>query len=129
VKIYENHYSLTSATGASEVFSLDFPQEAVIKKLTVQQLSGTDIAYTVALYNKDISSSTADESVKHTVIPDQSALAGDSVSLFQINYLHKNMEGTLSVPTRKIYLKMTATAAGAETWDVAIAGELITQPT
>lgn len=129
MKVYEKHYSLTSAAGTSEVFSLDFPQEAVIKKFTVQQLTGTDIAYSAALYNGDVSSSTADESVKYTVVPEQSALAGDSVSLFQVDYIHKNTEGTLTVPTTKIYLKLTAVAAGAETWDVAIAGELITQPT
>jgi len=129
VKVYEKHYVLTSATGeTAEVFALDFPQEVVISKLTMQQTSGTDLAYDVALYNSDVDGVAADAKVKFIVIPEQNALAGDAVGVFQGLYLHKNMEGTLTVPVHKIYLQLnTTTTAGGETWDVALAGEVVGQ--
>jgi hypothetical protein len=129
VKIYEKHYALTStATETDEVFALDFPHEIVISKLTIQQTSGTDLAYDAVLYNSDISAATADAKVKFIVIPEQNALAGDAVGVFQGLYLHRNMEGTLTVPIHKIYLQLnTTTTAGGETWDVALAGEVVGQ--
>ena len=129
MKVYEKHYVLTSATGeTAEVFALDFPQEVVISKLTMQQTSGTDLAYDVALYNSDVDGVAADAKVKFIVIPEQNALAGDAVGVFQGLYLHKNMEGTLTVPVHKIYLQLnTTTTAGGETWDVALAGEVVGQ--
>ena len=129
MKIYEKHYALTSASAETdEVFALDFPHEVVISKLTIQQTSGTDLAYDAALYNSDISAATADAKVKFIVIPEQNALAGDAVGVFQGLYLHKNMEGTLTVPIHKIYLQLNTPAAGAGvTWDVALAGEVVGQ--
>ena len=130
MKVYEKHYALTStASETDEVFALDFPQEVVISKLTIQQTAGTDIAYDAVLYNSDISAVSADAKVKFIVIPEQNALAGDAVGVFQGLYLHKNMEGTLTVPVHKIYLQLNTPsgAAGDETWDVALAGEVVGQ--
>lgn len=129
MKVYEKHYALTStATETDEVFALDFPHEVVISKLTVQQTAGTDIAFDAVVYNSDISAATADAKVKFIVIPEQNALAGDAVGVFQGLYLHKNMEGTPTIPIHKIYLQLnTSAAVGDETWDVALAGEVVGQ--
>lgn len=129
MKVYEKHYTLTStAAETDQVFALDFPQEAVIKKLTVQQTVGADLAYGAALYNSDVSGVSADAKIKFLVMPEQSALAGDAVGVFQGLYLHKNMEGTYTVPTRKIYIQLnTAAAVGDEAWEISIAGEVIVQ--
>ena len=129
MKVYEKHYALTSTiTETDEVFALDFPHEVVISKLTIQQTAGTDIAYDAVLYNSDISAATADAKVKFIVIPEQNALAGDAVGLFQGRWLYKNMEGTPTIPIHKIYLQLNTPAAGAGvTWDVAIAGEVVSQ--
>tara|TARA_B100000809_G_C14717694_1_gene380210 strand:- start:72 stop:467 length:396 start_codon:yes stop_codon:yes gene_type:complete len=131
VKVYEKHYALTStATETDEVFALDFPQEAVISKLTIQQTAGTDIAYGAVLYNSDVDGVSADAKVKFIVVPEQNALAGDAVGLFQGLYLHKNVEGGPTVPVRKIYLQLNTSAIpdpSDVTWDVALAGEVVIQ--
>ena len=133
MKVYEKHYALTSTAETagdehSEVFALDFPQEAVISKLTIQQTAGTDIAYGAVLYNSDVTGVSADAKVKFIVVPEQNALAGDAVGLFQGRYLHKNVEGGPTVPVRKIYLQLTTPdTVGDETWDVALAGEVVVQ--
>ncbi len=131
MKVYEKHYALTStATETDEVFALDFPQEAVISKLTIQQTAGTDIAYGAVLYNSDVDGVSADAKVKFIVVPEQNALAGDAVGLFQGLYLHKNVEGGPTVPVRKIYLQLNTSAIpdpSDVTWDVALAGEVVIQ--
>lgn len=131
MKVYEKHYALTSAdTLETEVFALDFPQEAVISKLTIQQTAGAaNIAYGAVLYNSDVTGGTPESNVKFTVVPEQNALAGDAVALFQGLYLHKNVEGGPTVPVRKIYLQLNTPdeTVGDETWDVALAGEVVIQ--
>ena len=129
MKPYEKHYSFSQASSSTgEVFEMEFPEYSIIKKFVVQQTGGTDISYTATIYNADPSSLSADAKVVHTVIPEQSAMAGDAVAIFQGDYLALNTEGTATVPVRKLYLELTATASDACTCEVAL-GSLITTAT
>lgn len=123
MRIYEKHYTLTQLdTSTGEVYSLGFPQEAIIKKVTVQQTVGTDVSFDVTFYNADPTSLTADEKVKHIVVPGQSALAGDAVAVLGGDYVFLNMEGKISDRSQSLYMELTATASTDNTWEVAVGG-------
>jgi hypothetical protein len=128
VKIYERHYSKTqNAATTSVLLALDFPYEAKLQKFVVQQTVGTAVNFAASVYNSDPDGLAANVLSKFTAIPEQSAAAGDAISVFGVDYVYRNMEGTPTNPVAKIYVVITATAAsGGATWEVAIGGDVIT---
>ena len=128
MKIYERHYSHTGVSYSSVVLTLDFPYEAQLQKFVVQQTVGTAVPFTASVYNSDPTGLAADVLSKFTVIPEQSAAAGDAISVFGADYVYRNMEGTPTNPVAKIYVVITATVGGSPgaTWEVAIGGDVVT---
>jgi len=127
VKSYEQHYSFSQATSStSEVYELAFPDQSIIKKFVVQQNGGTAKPFAAVLYNADPSSLSAAAKSKFTIIPEQTALAGNAIGIFQGDYLSVNVEGDPTVSVRKIYLELTATAVDTCTWEVALGASLNT---
>ena len=127
MKIYERHYSHTGVSYSSAVLTLDFPYEAKLRKFVVQQTAGTAVPFTAAVYNSDPTGLAANVLAKFTAIPEQSAAAGDAVSVFGTEYIYRNMEGTPTNPVAKIYVVITATVGGSPgaTWEVAIGGDVV----
>ena len=128
MKIYERHYSHTGVSYSSVVLTLDFPYEAKLQKFVVQQTVGTAVPFTASVYNSDPTGLAADVLSKFTVIPEQSASAGDAIAVLGADYVYRNMEGTPTNPVAKIYVVITATVGGSPgaTWEVAIGGDVVT---
>lgn len=145
-KIYEvikagstNAVSIIAAN--YRLISVAFPYECQIGKLVVRQLSvaeggGTAVAFTYDILNApagitvnaDIPNATALPAAigLYKIKPQGSAGAGsDSVEFTPdaggTGYLFRNMNGTQTVPERKLYLLIRPTAAGTTTkWEFAL---------
>jgi hypothetical protein len=138
-KIYERQFTveqgneLVIPTGmGARCFALDFPHEAKITKLVVQQVGGAVRAFAVDLFNRPVcqqgslSSQSLNMAISPAmckVIPTQVQDAGgQSLELFNPDgFTFRNMEGNQTNPVRKIYLQIDPdTAEGDTAWEVAI---------
>jgi hypothetical protein len=148
--VYERNLTgdlaLVMPTGVQvRCFEIDFPHAADITKLIVQQATGVATGFRVNLYNQAAacaaagsSSSSSSSSVAggaSTALSEASALAkviptqhqhepAGAMELFHPQgYSFKNMEGTFTVPIKKIYLELVLDVfATASTWNVALGG-------
>jgi len=138
--VYERNLTGDAAlfvpAGGGLCFAIDFPHAADITKLVVKQQDGTPVGFTVNLYNRQVcalqpgsASSSAEPSPIDDdlakVIPEQyQPVPGTAMSLFHADgYTFKNMEGTFTVPIKKIYLEIIPDAIGEDTlWGVALGG-------
>jgi hypothetical protein len=136
--VYERQFAVCSGneleipTGVTSMcWAIDYPHAASITKLIVKQYSGASVAYSVNIYNRPVCNFAADGSSSMgsectpevaKVIPTQSEGAGHTLELFETSgYVFRNMEGTFSVPVRKLYLEIVrASAADDSLWEVAI---------
>jgi hypothetical protein len=116
-------------------FAIDFPHAADITKVIAKQISGVATGFTLNLYNRQVCalapgslsssampSTVSDEIAK--VIPTQEQhIPGQAIELFHPDgYAFKNMEGTFTVPIKKIYLELILDDfADASVWEIAIA--------
>jgi len=116
-------------------FAIDFPHAADLTKLVVQQVGGTAVGFQVNLFNQQVcaihagseSSSALPNSTPEAVakvIPTQvQHLPGQPIELFHPDgYTYRNMEGTFTVPIKKIYLEITVDSHAEDTlWAVSLA--------
>jgi hypothetical protein len=115
-------------------FELQYMHAASITKLIVQQALGTAVGFSINLYNRQVcevfagsrSSSQPQSPITDAlakVIPTQEQhIPGMPMELFHPDgYTFRNMEGSLSDPTRKIYLEIIVDDSSEETvWEVAL---------
>jgi len=115
-------------------YDLDFPHSCRITRFIVKQAAGTTpVDFTATLYSKNI-----EELVCHSPSPLPSPETGCEAEIYKVcsidstspgfaelrspmeGYHFKNMEGTISVPVRKIYLLLVLDQASVEDiyWDV-----------
>jgi hypothetical protein len=118
--------SVVLETGDTSVVSaIEFPHEAEIKKLVVVSTVGTPGTFTVDLFNCSDLIGEDNEAVAKVLASNSSS--GGAVSIFTANsgYPFRNMEGSQSVPVRRIYLRISVVEALEEdcSFEVAIAGE------
>ena len=127
-RIFEQHYTGNALDSGETVafWALEFPSEASIEKVVVTETTANtgSIAFTVDVFN----SSAAEGKVAklqslYKVVPSQT---GNNVTMelfVASGGAYHNIVGTDVTPERKIYVQVTAASApGASTFDVAIAG-------
>jgi hypothetical protein len=119
--------------GGDPVSGIRWPQECLITKLVVRKSDGDNgdvTTFTVDLFNRDIDEDTyATMGTLSRVIPQQTASIGEAVSLILTSgYTFFNVEGSVAVPDRRIYLRIGLNAVAAEdlSWDIAIGCEIAT---
>jgi hypothetical protein len=137
----ENGLELQVADGDSpECFVRDFPHEFEITKVIAVHTAGTLASFTLDIHNLPTENKfpVGDESeslfattdpVLAKVIPTQTSTGSpDTVELFAQNnggpgWHFRNMEGTHTVPKRRIFITITTTGqTGTVTVEMAIAG-------
>ena len=115
-------------------FALPYMHAAMITKLVVKQVDGTPTPFSVNLYNRqtcDVYPSSSSSSAPASsispevckVIPTQrQGVPGLAMELFHPDgYSFRNMEGSLSVPVRQIYIELILDEHAADSvWEVAL---------
>jgi len=115
-------------------FALPFMHACAITKFIVQQAFGTAVPFVVNLYNRQTCDVLAGSSSSlrpaadvppelAKVVPTQTQVVpGAAMELFHADgYSFRNMEGSLSVPVRLIYLEIAVDNSDEEThWEVAL---------
>lgn len=98
-----------------------------LKQLVVDQVGGTDKAFTVDLYNSELpfaegehadSASPSVNAALYRVIPQQSITSGSALDLapdYEVGWSFRNMDGDWTNNQRYLYLVITPTASAGET--------------
>jgi len=146
-KAYEKHYTVaggnpiimptavgSSISGSSEpgseqlvsTFPLNFPHACKIKKFVVRQATGTLVPFEADLLNSASVPVASGESLWKVLPTQVQNVAGNAVEMFDTEgYTFTNMDGTISVPIKKIYLRLQLLSDPGEVtyWEASIAGE------
>lgn len=125
--------ALTLEAGDTKVlFEVGYPPIGRITRLVVRQVdSDTDIvAFAVRLYNSDYTATTPVCSEDMAKILDESegtlSAGGGATAEYASaeGKFYQNLEGTYSVPVRKVYLEIEIAAQGTDThWEALITCE------
>ena len=118
-------------------FALDFPRAAALTKVIVRQLTGTDTAFTVNIYNRavcrtgelissgsSISCPTPTDELANAIPTQRMSVPGGVMELFHPQgYTFRNMDQTtFSTSTKKLYLELVLDNYDEDsTWEVSIA--------
>ena len=118
-------------------FPLDFPP-AMVTKLIVRQASGEAVAFAIDLLNREVCDTSGGDGSSSSLCPtpegslslakviptQQQPVPGQSMEMFHPDgYTARNMEGTFTVPIRRLYLQITLERSTSDTtWEVSMAG-------
>lgn len=135
-KTYETpRYDVDIPSGDVGYVTMPFPASAMIKKLVVVQTAGSDVAFSVEVFNssevlpasESVSASlSAAEEALHRVMDKLEAAAGEAIEVYNPNgYCYRNMspDSSPSNNVREIYLRITPVSAGNTTFSIVIGGE------
>ncbi len=134
--VVDNNPLSLPAGERSLCWKIDFPASADITKLVMLQWPAdpAPIGFAVNLYNRQVcdivsgshsSSSPASTLTKQLakVLATMNAAAGDAVEMFNDHgWMFRNMEGTLTLPSRFIYVEIIVNAAQVTDtlWELAL---------
>lgn len=130
---YEKIKHFDAVSGEDNFIELDVPHRGCVLKFILVQLSGPLDGFNADLYSShravaDIlgssqsSQAEAAEPSLYKVIPSQVvAAAADRVELWGDVYPYVNQDGSISVPVRKLHLRIEPDGSGTKAFAVAIA--------
>jgi hypothetical protein len=131
---YEKQFQVEAESGANNFYEIDYPHRGRLSKLMIRQVTGVAEGFEADLYNSarplqaheagSHSSASAAESFNdgnYKILPTQVA-AGDASEVFKPEggYPYRNVDGTYSVPQRKLYLRLEPNGTGTKTFEVAL---------
>jgi len=128
---YSKSFEIEVTGGVEEHVALSFPHRGTIKQVRMVQVEGTEEGFDFDLYNsrqpmenaEGESESDAGSFVDPRtcqIIPTQDT-AGDSVVIDSPNgYPYCNADGSISVPEKFVYLRLSADGTGAKTFQLSL---------
>jgi len=138
MKVYERIYQDQRAgAGDRTVWTLPFFYEGMIQKVVVKQASGAPVAFSIDIYNSknviDRSTSSGGGDPDGDYVPDpemyrvfdtMQASAGEVARFLDNNGRgYRNMDGSQSLPDRKIYIEITIPSGSGDLgFDVCLGG-------
>ncbi len=129
---YERDFPFDAVSGEDNFVELRMPHRAYLEKFVLVQLSGALDGFDADLYNslkavREIQNSSEssmeanDEPSIYQIIPTQvAAAAADRIILMDIAHPYLNRDGTISVPVRKLYLRIHPAGTGTKAFHLAL---------
>lgn len=131
---YTKSFSFDAISGEENYIELGFPHRGHIKGFVLTQVGGAAAGFNADLFNSskprdDAGSESSAEgegifaASNYRIIPPELLVAsGDTISLHPTDsgYAYRNVDGSYSVPVRKLYLRVHPSGSGTKSFELTL---------